>query len=228
MTHINRWPNDEFPCHQQHRAEDAILDPLHDGRQFSARCPACGMSYRLAPTTFSANGQALPVVVWTLVMPTGETVTLPPVVDGLFDSDAPLFADPPWSSRWPQDSRRPADVAWSLPRVTVDEVNRDGYAATTERLAIDADWGLGQGTSLIQVVDPVTVAGKTVVEPGEVIIAQRGVVRLRPNDVVLASARSVNYGVIISRGFCYVARPLDIDFSPPWGRQHHLFETASQ
>jgi hypothetical protein len=150
------------------------------------------------------------------------------MVDGLFESNAPLFQDPPWPSRWPMDPRRPGNGPWSLPRVTVEDVRREGYAATMQRLALDADWGdTSRNTHLIHVIEPVVVHGVTVVEPGEVLVARRGVIWMRPDAVVLAEARSVIHPVVISRGFVFVDRPLDVNLTPPGGEQQELFASAS-
>jgi hypothetical protein len=201
-----------------------LIDPLHGGRQFGARCPECDQSYRLSARTFRADHADVRVVVWALVLPSGATVLIPPMVEGLYESNAPLFQDVPWASRWPMDPRRPGNGPWSLPRVSVDEVRRDGYAATLQSLAIDADWPTtDRNRHLIHVIDPVVVHGVTVIDPGEVCLAQRGWLRVRPDAVVLAEARSVIHPVVVSRGFVFVDRPLDINLTPPQGEQRSLF-----
>ena len=222
------WPNSEFPCHPAHRADEVLIDPLHGGRQFGARCPECDKSYRLSARTFRADTADVRVVVWALLVPGGATVVIPPMVDGLFESNAPLFQDVPWPSRWPMDPRRPGSGPWSLPRVSVEVVHRDGYAVTLQRLATEADWPVTERSlRLIHIIDPVVVHGVTVAESGEVLVAKGGFVSPRLDAVVEAEARAVIHPVVISRGFVVVDRPIDTNLTPPGGDQQGLFTEHS-
>lgn len=222
------WLNQAFPCHRRHTVADVVTVDLDPARQHSARCPTCDLGYWVAPRVYRVDGAPLRLVEWTL-RTGGLTVVLPPDVPDLWHStDAPLYADPPWPSRWPQDPRRPSDGPWSLPRVSVDEVHLDGYMPIVHRLAGEADWDATKpNTHLIVVVEPVTVHGVVVAHGGEVLLARRGWVRAAAGSVVLASARSVNHDVIVSRGFAFITPPVDFDLDPPDGSRP-LFDRASR
>ena len=222
------WLNEVMPCHGQHTVADVVTENLAPARQHSARCPTCDLGYWVAPRVYRVDGAPLRLVEWTL-RTGGLRVVLPPDVPDLWhSSDAPLYGDVPWSSRWPQDPRRPSDGPWSLPPVSLDDVHRDGYRATAHRLAGEADWEATKpNTHLIVVVEPVTVHGATVAHAGEVLLARRGWVRAAVGSVVLASARSVNHDLIVSRGFAFITPPIDFDLDRPDGSRR-LFDPVNR
>jgi hypothetical protein len=229
MSDTEPWPNNQFPCHKRYRAEDEILDPLHEGRQYGARCPDCGLSYRLSPRTFDHPLGGVSVIEWALAYPDGETFVLAPQHPNFQRANAPLYPDPPWPSGWPQDPRTLNTDHRSLPAVTVEDLERDGYQATFQRLVGEAKWVDSKGSkSLVIVIERVVVGGANVVAAGEILWARRGWIRMRPDRVVLAHARSVDRMVVISRGFAFVPRPMDrLTIAPPPSSEPlGLFDTA--
>jgi hypothetical protein len=222
------WLNQAFPCHRRHTVTEVITEVLDRARQYSARCPACDTGYWVVARVYRVDGAPLRLMEWTL-RAGGLTVVLPPDVPDLWHStDAPLYADVPWSSRWPQDPRRPSDGPWSLRRVSLDNVRRDGYRATVHRLAGEADWDATKpNTHPIVVIEPVTVRGATVVHAGEVLLARRGWVRAAAGSVVLTSARAVNHDLVVSRGCAFITPPVDFDLDPPDGSRR-LFDPVNR
>ena len=169
------------------------------------------------------------VLEWTLAYPSGETFVLPPQHPNFQRANAPLYPDPPWPSGWPQDPRTPNTEARWLPAVTVEDLERDGYRATFQRLVGEAKWVDSKGTKcLVMVTEPVIVHGATVADAGEILWARRGWIRMRPDRVVLGHSRSVDRMVVISRGFAFVPRPMDhVTIAPPPSNEPlALFDTA--